>query len=182
MAGIVNLASLLHDATQAGDIAGLRRALGDPPGFPNSALPWEAACGDTLLVYALLWGPFGLVRELLSLRADPDAVADDGYPALHAALLHRPERLERVALLLAHGADPDQRGLRDFTALHRAASLDDAEAIRLLLRAGADPSARAGIRETPLALARRLGHDRAVAALTGSRLAGPGGAALATVA
>ena len=44
-----------------------------------------------------------------------------------------------VRLLLSFGADPNQRGINDFTPLHMAVSERNAFAIQLLLDAGADP-------------------------------------------
>ncbi|HEX6533733.1 MAG TPA: ankyrin repeat domain-containing protein, partial [Gemmatimonadaceae bacterium] len=108
-----------------------------------------------------------LVRALLELGADPN-YPGDGFPSLFAAIDRpAPDRHEVLALLLAAGADPAQRGTNDFTALHFAACRDDAAAVEILLRHGADPEARTRIDhyETPLEEAERNGHAAGAAAL-----------------
>ncbi|TIS50178.1 MAG: ankyrin repeat domain-containing protein, partial [Mesorhizobium sp.] len=64
----------------------------------------------------------------------------------------RPDRLEIVRVLLEHGADPNMRGVNDWTPLHYAVSRRDAEAIGLLLASGADPSLRTRIDDYETAL------------------------------
>ena len=65
-----------------------------------------------------------------------------------------------LRLLLRYGADPNQRGLNDWTALHMAASERSVEAIRILVDAGADPTLRTRIDDclTAREEAERLGH------------------------
>jgi uncharacterized protein len=52
---------------------------------------------------------------------------------------------ERSCHHLEHGADPDVRGINDWTPLHMAVSQDSAAAVRLLLAHGADPRLRTRI-------------------------------------
>ena len=52
----------------------------------------------------------------------------------------RRDVVEIVGLLLSFGADPNQRGINDYTALHMAVAERNAEAITVLLNAGADAS------------------------------------------
>jgi ankyrin repeat protein len=66
---------------------------------------------------------------------------------------------EILALLLEFGADPDQRGINDYTALHMAVAEKNRDAVERLLDAGADPRLRTRIDEceTPLEMARAAG-------------------------
>jgi ankyrin repeat protein len=158
----------VDDAFRRGDLSALRAALDDPPDFPNTLLPFELGVGDRPLDYALIWSPAGFVRELLALGADPRAEAADGFPPLISALgTERADRMEILRLLLAHGADPEQRGVNDWTALHYAVVRRDLPAVELLLAHGADPAARTRIddRTTPLEDAEALGFAEAVAAM-----------------
>ncbi|MDG4884976.1 ankyrin repeat domain-containing protein [Mesorhizobium sp. WSM4884] len=76
-----------------------------------------------------------------------------GFPSIIAALsTKRPDRLDVIRLLLEHGADPNMRGVNDWTPLHYAVAQRDAEAIRLLLASGADPSLRTHIDDYETAL------------------------------
>ena len=70
-------------------------------------------------------------------------------PNLHAAAMaHDIPRLEK---LLASGADPNQRqAFRDWTPLHVAANIGDAEAAAILIRSGAKVTARDPDGYTPL--------------------------------
>jgi uncharacterized protein len=72
-----------------------------------------------------------------------------------------------VALLLEFGADPDQRGINDYTALHMAVGERNLDAVRVLLAAGADPRLKTRIDdyETPGSLADRIGFRDAAALL-----------------
>ncbi len=156
----------VHAAYLAGDLAGLRDALGHPDDFPHTL----DACGGSCLIHALYHSPLSLVAALLDLGADPNEAVSDGFPPLFAAIdSNHPDRAERVALLLSRGADPQQRGINDYTALHHAACRDEAGAVRALLAAGADPSARTRIDHcaTPLEEADAFGHAVGAAALRG---------------
>jgi hypothetical protein len=52
---------------------------------------------------------------------------------------------EVLRLLLASGADPNQRGINDYTPLHMAVEVGYRRAIPILLEAGADPHLRTRI-------------------------------------
>lgn len=156
----------MHNAFVAGDLAAVKAALGDPPEFPNCGLP--AGFSGTCLEYAIYHAPLDLVRALLELGADPNAPDPAGFPSLIAALSSdRPDREAAITLLLSHGADIGQRGINDWTPLHRAAANDDVAAVALLLAHGADPRARTRIDAcaTPLEEAEHLGRTRAAEAL-----------------
>jgi ankyrin repeat protein len=154
----------IEAAAVAGDVNRLRAAFGDPADFPNV----RDECGETCLEYAIYRGPVSLVRELLALGADVNYQEHAGFPSLFAAIDRQaPDRHEVLALLIAAGADVQQRGVNDYTALHYAASRDDALAVELLLRHGADPAAKTRIDHyaTPLEEAVRFGHAEGAAAL-----------------
>jgi ankyrin repeat protein len=50
-----------------------------------------------------------------------------------------------LSLLLDHGANPDQRGLNDWTPLHMAVAERSLPCVQLLLARGADPTRRTRI-------------------------------------
>jgi hypothetical protein len=62
---------------------------------------------------------------------------------------------------LSFGADPNQRGINDYTPLHMAVAQQDARALQVLLDGGADPDARTRIDEceTPLEMAEAAGLE-----------------------
>jgi ankyrin repeat protein len=156
----------LHEAYERGDLPALKRLLDDPPDFPNCRGP--AGVGDIILEYAIYHSPLAFVRTLLELGADPNYPDHAGFPALIAALsTNRADRYQIIELLLAAGADIQQRGINDWTPLHYAAAAGDLAGIELLLARGADPNARAGIDgcATPLEEAQILGRAAAVQVL-----------------
>ena len=162
----------IDTAVRQGDLAALRTALGDPPGFPNSVAPM--AVGN-LLAYAIYHGPLRFIRELIEAGANVNYDEHDGFPALIAALsaeAHpgypgRGDRLEVLQLLLASGADVNQRGLNDYTPLHWAAGQGDVRMVKTLLAYGADTEARTRIDdfESPLEIAENAGHTEVVSVL-----------------
>jgi len=160
-------------AFRQGDLEALREAVEDPDAIPNGPMPLTIG---TCLEYAIYHSPLAFIRTLLELGADPNEEDAAGFPPLIAALsCHqaapgarvRTEVAEIVALLLSYGADPDQRGINDYTALHMAAAVNHPEAVRLLLDAGADPNLRTRIDdyETPRELAENAQHNDIAAML-----------------
>jgi uncharacterized protein len=157
----------------AGDLDALRAAVGDPAVVPNGRMP------DTIgscLVYAIYHSPLAFIRKLLEIGADPSAPADDGFPPLIATLTcarnvpgarRRNDVDDIVRLLLSFGADPNQRGINDFTPLHMAVSERNAFAIQLLLDAGADPDMPTRIDEceSPVEMAQAAGLHEIAAML-----------------
>lgn len=146
----------------AGDLDALRAAVDDPSVIPNGPMPMTIG---SCLVYAIYCSPLAFIRTLLEIGADPNAPVDDGFPPLIAALScsrtvqGAPKRAdvdEIIRLLLSFGADPNQRGLNDYTALHMAVGEGNALAVQRLLEVGADPELRTRIDdcETPLEMAR----------------------------
>jgi ankyrin repeat protein len=152
----------LHDAYKRGDLEAVRAALGDPDDFPNC--PGPMGMGPIILEYAIYWSPLPFIRAVLELGADPNYASLGGFPSLIATLsTGRLERIEILELLLAHGADVQQRSLNGYTPLHYAASLNDCQAIELLAARGADLEARTNVDDftTPLEEAELLGRVEA---------------------
>ena len=153
-------------AFRVGDFEGLRAALDRPDAFPNvSGPPMIGHC----LEYAIYHSPLSFIHLLLERGADPNYGTHAGFPSLIAALTclrpapgspARADAHELLELLLAAGADPNQRGLNDYTPLHWAAGDGEERVVRLLLTHGADVTARTRIDdyETPGDVASRTGH------------------------
>lgn len=159
----------IHEAYVRGDLEALKTALGNPPDFPNCRGP--RGVGENLLEYAIYWSPLDFVRALLELGAEPNYGDHAGFPALLAALAaNRPDKPALIELLLSFGAEIEQRGVNDWTALHYAVALGDREAVRTLLARGADPSARTRIDDltSPLQDAERLGLNEIADLLRGA--------------
>ncbi|WP_137125426.1 ankyrin repeat domain-containing protein [Roseomonas sp. HF4] len=156
-------------AAARGDLAAFRAALGDPEGFPAARLGLDFhGCADRPLDIAIRCAPPGFVAALIRLGADPRAPAEDGFPPLFQAIdAPRADRLRVLGVLLEAGADPEQRGMNDGTALHHAVERRDLAAIRLLLAHGADPGARTRIDDlsTPIEDAEATGFAEAAAAM-----------------
>lgn len=136
-------------AARVGDLASAKLLVGAGANV-NDAEAW----GVSATVLAAHAGYTELVEFLLDRGADPNA-AKAGFSALHAAIMHRDERM--VAALLAHGADPNsplqtwtptRRSSRDFnfspelvgaTPFWLAARFAEPGVMRLLVKHGADP-------------------------------------------
>jgi ankyrin repeat protein len=107
------------------------------------------------------------VTTCLEISADPNPTDHAGFPPLIVALScghpqpgspGRYDTLDIIKLLLSYGADPNQRGINDYTPLHMAVGERHILAIEVLLEAGADPRLRTRIDdcETPRAMAERV--------------------------
>ena len=81
-------------------------------------------------------GNVGDVKSVLASGADPDALGEDGEPALNLAILGN--RASLVPILLDSGANPSVRNRGGFTALHAAAYAGSPEVAIELLERGAD--------------------------------------------
>jgi ankyrin repeat protein len=160
-------------AFRAGDLAALQAAVDDPTLVPNGVMP--LAIGPCL-EYAVYHSPLPFIRTLLEIGADPNPKDHAGFPPLIAALAcsrshpgsaARPDVAEILELLLHFGADPNQRGINDWTPLHMAVAERNAEAIPILLAAGADPTLATSIDdyETPVEMAKQSGRDDLAALL-----------------
>lgn len=116
-------------------------------GFPTAAAIFEGDAAATLPAW----------------QADPDELSPRGASALTVASLLG--CTEIMALLIDHGADPDER-LPDETPLRAAAWSQNPEAVRLLLDLGADPDRAASLTlNTPLHSAAYLDSAETIAML-----------------
>ncbi len=155
----------VHRAFVEGDFETLRSELEHLGDFANTAP--DLTLGHPL-VYAIYHSPATLVAKLLAAGADPDGHSEDGYPPLIAAMTvagpagspARARTAELVEMLLAGGADVNQRGINDYSPLHHAAAQGDLGLVERLLESGADPNLAARIddMETPFGLALQQGH------------------------
>lgn len=167
----------IDDAFRKGDLEALRAAVDGPAQVPNGRLP--DVIGNCL-VYSICHSPLPFIRTLLEIGANPNAPADDGFPPLIAALtcaqdgtgaVKRIDVHDIVRLLIKFGADPNQRGVNDYTPLHMAVAVRDPIAVQLLLDAGADAELRTRIDEceTPLEMSQAAGLRDIEAMLSGKR-------------
>jgi ankyrin repeat protein len=148
-------------AFRAGDFEGLRRALGGAERWVDEKMPFELGLGHPL-EYAIYWSPVTFIEKLIKAGSDPNYEDDGGFPSIIAALsTNRGDKMEIVQVLLKHGANPDCRGVNDWTPLHYAVTIRDLSAISLLLASGVDPSLRTRIDDCSTALeeAERAGYE-----------------------
>jgi uncharacterized protein len=171
----------IHEAFKQGSLAALREVVDDPSVVPKGIMP--LAIGSCL-TYAIYHSPLSFIHELLELGADPNPPVHDGFPPLIAALscsrdVHGSPRRhdvpEIIALLLSFGADPNQRGINDYTALHMAVAEAQGPFVRILLECGADRELRTRIDdcETPLEMAEAAGLTSIASIIRGQPATGP---------
>ena len=152
-------------AFRVGDLTALRAAVDDPENVPNGPMPLTIG---PCLEYAIYHSPLSFIRTLLEIGANPNPTDHAGFPPLIAALScsrpqpgspGRPDVVDIIELLLSFGADPNQRGVKDYTPLHMAVSEHNLPAIELLLKGGADPRLRTRIDDcgTPREMAEKVG-------------------------
>ena len=82
----------LDEAYKRGDVAAVKAALGDPPGFPNCQCP--PGFSKTCLEYAIHHAPLAFIAALLDLGADPNArtkIDDYATPLEEAEMLGHAE-------------------------------------------------------------------------------------------
>ena len=130
----------------------------DEPGFQ----------GWTPLMCACDGGHLKLVEYLLFRGADPKARNEEGYEAIHRAVLpNRPNKAQILKLLLSpkHGVDVNATVERT-TPLFTACENGDTEIVALLLKNGANPATVCGdIRWSPLSVACKRGKWEVVSML-----------------
>jgi ankyrin repeat protein len=119
----------------------------------EGAASWTTDEGEPLLAVAAGHGLREVVDSLLSVGADPGAVAAHSLvtPLIRAA---EGGHTEVARLLLARGADPNPQDASGRTALAAAAEYGDPELVRVLLQAGADAGRKDAEGRTAAARAR----------------------------
>ena len=144
----------------------LRAAVDDPAVVPNGRMPHAIG---SCLVYAIYHSPHGVHPDAAGDRRRPECARRRRVPAAHCrAELHaggawhdqaRTDVDDILRLLLSFGADPNQRGINDYTPLHMAVAERNPLAVQILLDGGADPELRTRIDEceTPLEMAEAAG-------------------------
>ncbi|MCB9765980.1 MAG: ankyrin repeat domain-containing protein [Alphaproteobacteria bacterium] len=140
---------LLHAAASDGDLTALD-ALLKKGASPNGMNPCAPGL-PTPLIAAAFNGHGAVVRRLLDLGVDLEAVNVQGRTALHQASDQGHAGI--VRLLLEAGADADRASLYDHTPLHIAAWQDHFDVVKALLAAKARVDSVDVNGDTPLALA-----------------------------
>lgn len=135
------LGTPFHCALRHGSIKAVRAFLGggiDPKQLDRWGQSTLALAAMSESVGA---GPVEVVKALIEAGADVNAVRqnDRTTPLLWAAMKGNTAVME---VLLQHGADIGAKDFHGYTALHRAAQGNHAEAVKFLLAHGADASAR----------------------------------------
>lgn len=124
-----------------------------PPDLdPPDALILATADGDLRAVQRLL------LRGQVAL----EGTTEDGWTALHEAVVHGPEM---TRLLLEAGANANASSEGGYTPLHRAAAKGQTEVVRLLVAHGADVSAEDVSGNTLARFAETSGHPPTIAAV-----------------
>lgn len=136
---------------------------------------WNRKQDSVRLVKAVLAGDLAelsmVLRERVDLRAVP---AWFGEPALIIAVKSAQAGcrtgcgLEACRLMLAYGADIDERGTEWKTALMHAAAGGSLDLCKLLISCGADPQACDAFGRTAAWWAERGGHSRVASLLRGA--------------
>lgn len=98
------------------------------------------------LCAAVHWGTPSALALMIQHGAPMVIEVDDGFPLLHIAIDRASEPApgqtggghDVLRFLLQNGADVNERGMNDWTPLHRAAAFGDSRSCQILLDHGAD--------------------------------------------
>ena len=113
---------------------------------------------STPLMVSAQKGDSELIRELLTFGANANAQMREGYTAVHvAATCGNADCIEE---LIRGGAIVNMVDNKGDTALHQSSRLCDIESVEALIHGGADVNLANQLRETPLCLAVRNGHEQ----------------------
>ena len=117
----------------------------------KSSVESRGFIGNTPLHSAAYFGDIEMVQVLLDYGADVNTQNDLFDTPLNFALLDDHQIEPKVArLLVEHGADPNRRGYKGFTALHLASKSGQLEIVRLLIEHGASVEVKNDEDRTPL--------------------------------
>jgi serine/threonine-protein phosphatase 6 regulatory ankyrin repeat subunit B len=121
---------------------------------------WPQAAKDTLLIVTVSAGWLTAAGDMLSIGADVNARANDGYNVLHVATRHGHTKI--VQQLLAAGADANAVSTNGTTALLSAAFRGHVAIADHLLAAGANAKARDRFGNSALHFAAGQGREAMV--------------------
>lgn len=123
--------SLFHLAIASGDMEKVKTFL--DKGTPVDLL--SRSGGMSPLHWALANKQFAMAEFLMSRGCPVDVCSTEGATPLMSIV--QEGDMERTLFLLNHGANPNARDLRGFTAMHRAAEMGYIDLVRALLDRGA---------------------------------------------
>ncbi len=134
-----------------------------PPSGSDQTAPPPDLDPPHALILATAHGDLRAVQRLL-LRGQValEATTEDGWTALHEAVVHGPEM---TRLLLQAGANPNASSEGGYTPLHRAAAKGQTEVVKLLVEHGADVSAEDVSGNTLVKFAKTSGDPQTIAAV-----------------
>jgi ankyrin repeat protein len=145
----LSAASDLFQSIRSNDCAAVKRLVST-----REAANSRNQNGATALMYAALHADINCMKHLFNSGADPNAA----NPAGATPLIWAAGDLEKVKLLVAHGADIKARSKEGRSAIHVAArQVGTIEVVRFLLDKGADPNDKDNFQGTPLLMAAEAG-------------------------
>lgn len=142
------LAAACSDSPPAGGQAG-----GDAA--EKQSAPLELAANDPNFFSLICeYESPAIIKQAIELGADPNAMtmSDDGplMTALMYAIISETEAVEKAAVLLNAGADPNARAILGLTAIYFAVEKNNLDILKLLLEHGADINSADEAGDTPL--------------------------------